>query len=171
MLTVGPCRVPNVQLPEFVRAYQEGQGRASILAKLSFSIPSRLPWIAVGTRVTSRPPGPDFHRLDRASFLAHRYSFIVVDLHHLLLAGLPAHLCKNATAPRWRRMNIPPSVVSVVQTSRACSIAVDFGKLFLSSFDFLSFHTARVKNGSWVTSELRASSPTRSAMRSRAERD
>src|SRR5271157_3282903 len=24
-----------------------------------------------------------------------RYSFIVVDLHHLLLAGLPAHLCKN----------------------------------------------------------------------------
>ncbi len=24
------------------------------------------------------------------------YSFIVVDLHHLLLAGLPAHLCKNA---------------------------------------------------------------------------
>jgi hypothetical protein len=25
-----------------------------------------------------------------------RYSFIVVDLHHLLLAGLPAHLCKNA---------------------------------------------------------------------------
>jgi hypothetical protein len=25
-----------------------------------------------------------------------RYSFIVVDLHHLLLAGLPAHLCENA---------------------------------------------------------------------------
>ena len=25
-----------------------------------------------------------------------RYSFIVVDLHHLLLAGLPAHLCKNS---------------------------------------------------------------------------
>jgi len=27
---------------------------------------------------------------------AVRYSFIVVDLHHLLLAGLPAHLCENA---------------------------------------------------------------------------
>ena len=26
---------------------------------------------------------------------AVRYSFIVVDLHHLLLAGLPAHLCEN----------------------------------------------------------------------------
>jgi hypothetical protein len=28
---------------------------------------------------------------------AVRYSFIVVDLHHLLLAGLPAHPCENAT--------------------------------------------------------------------------
>jgi hypothetical protein len=26
------------------------------------------------------------------------YSFIAVDLHHLLLAGLPAHLCENAVA-------------------------------------------------------------------------
>src|SRR5712675_208089 len=35
----------------------------------------------------------------------------------------------------------------VVETSRACSAAIDFGKLFSSSFDFLSFHTARVANG------------------------
>ena len=27
-----------------------------------------------------------------------RYSFIVVDLHHLLLAGLPAHLLKNSVS-------------------------------------------------------------------------
>jgi len=27
---------------------------------------------------------------------ADRYSFIAVDLHHLLLAGLPAHLLKNS---------------------------------------------------------------------------
>ena len=33
-----------------------------------------------------------------------RYSFIVVDLHHLLLAGLPAHLCKNAAAPKRSRI-------------------------------------------------------------------
>ncbi len=26
---------------------------------------------------------------------AVRYTFIAVDLHHLFLAGLPAHLCKN----------------------------------------------------------------------------
>ena len=29
-----------------------------------------------------------------------RYSFIVVDLHHLLLAGLPAHPCENSDAKR-----------------------------------------------------------------------
>ena len=32
-----------------------------------------------------------------------RYAFIAVDLHHLLLAGLPAHLCENSRgqfAPR-----------------------------------------------------------------------
>jgi len=27
-----------------------------------------------------------------------RYSFIAVDFHHLLLAGLPAHLCENVLA-------------------------------------------------------------------------
>src|SRR6266567_171145 len=31
---------------------------------------------------------------------ADRYSFIAVDLHHLLLAGLPAHLLKNSTFGR-----------------------------------------------------------------------
>jgi hypothetical protein len=33
-----------------------------------------------------------------------RYSFIVVDLHHLLLAGLPAHLCENSEVKLSRRM-------------------------------------------------------------------
>src|SRR3982074_3299628 len=28
-----------------------------------------------------------------------RYSFIAVDLHHLLLAGLPAHPCENSRGP------------------------------------------------------------------------
>ena len=32
-----------------------------------------------------------------------RYSFIAVDLHHLLLAGLPAHPCENVRVPRKRR--------------------------------------------------------------------
>jgi hypothetical protein len=33
-----------------------------------------------------------------------RYSFIVVDLHHLLLAGLPAHLCENAAFQKLLRI-------------------------------------------------------------------
>jgi len=33
---------------------------------------------------------------------ADRYSFIAVDLHHLLLAGLPAHLLKNSLTERSR---------------------------------------------------------------------
>ena len=36
----------------------------------------------------------------------------------------------------------------VIETSRGCSVAIDFGKLFSSSFDFSSFYTARVKTGS-----------------------
>jgi hypothetical protein len=38
-----------------------------------------------------------------------RYSFIVVDLHHLLLAGLPAHLCENSqTASTMRIVFLSP---------------------------------------------------------------
>src|ERR1700680_739597 len=32
----------------------------------------------------------------------------------------------------------------IVQASWACSVAIDFGKLFSSSFNFSSFYTARV---------------------------
>src|SRR6478672_2346711 len=37
-----------------------------------------------------------------------RYSFIVVDLHHLFLAGLPAHLCKTASLRGLDRIDISP---------------------------------------------------------------
>ena len=33
-----------------------------------------------------------------------RYSFIAVDLHHLLLAGLPAHLCENSKNRKTTRI-------------------------------------------------------------------
>ncbi len=41
---------------------------------------------------------------------AVRYSFIVVDLHHLLLAGLPAHLCENSKTRRATRMIFSGSI-------------------------------------------------------------
>jgi hypothetical protein len=39
----------------------------------------------------------------------------------------------------------------VVETSQACSVTTDFGKLFSSSFDFLRFHTARIEQASKLT--------------------
>jgi hypothetical protein len=48
-------------------------------------------------------------------------------------------LCKNAAALRRRRMSISPSVVLVVKISQAYSAAIDFGKLFSSSFRFFEF--------------------------------
>ena len=36
-----------------------------------------------------------------------RYSFIAVDLHHLLLAGLPAHPCENALFEVIRAIRFP----------------------------------------------------------------
>jgi hypothetical protein len=43
-----------------------------------------------------------------------RYSFIVVDLHHLLLAGLPAHPCENVF--RSSKNCRPPGVIHVDAT-------------------------------------------------------
>jgi hypothetical protein len=57
-----------------------------------------------------------------------RYSFIAVDLHHLLLAGLPAHLCENA---------IVPTRVSSLMTAAARSLgregALEFVRLMSAS--------------------------------------
>src|SRR6266404_2710414 len=44
-------------------------------------------------------------------------------------------------------MGIPPSAFLVVEASWAWSVAIDFGKLFSSSFNFSSFYTARDKTG------------------------
>ena len=52
-----------------------------------------------------------------------RYSFIVVDLHHLLLAGLPAHPCENSNARRARR-NILEKL-RVMRTDNAADIRLD----------------------------------------------
>jgi hypothetical protein len=63
-----------------------------------------------------------------------RYSFIAVDLHHLLLAGLPAHLCKNATARDSDRINDVPSRRMIQNDSQARPISVDLRKIILVAF-------------------------------------
>src|SRR5260370_42628882 len=56
-----------------------------------------------------------------------RYSFIVVDLHHLLLAGLPAHLCENPDVELARRISIFGFVVAEANRtgSRCCQKAIE----------------------------------------------
>jgi hypothetical protein len=74
-----------------------------------------------------------------------RYSFIVVDLHHLLLAGLPAHLCENVHGQRMRR------IVFSIGFSRQRSPALLVFKSTKSRWNFYkkilrgSFHTAWVE--------------------------
>jgi hypothetical protein len=46
-----------------------------------------------------------------------RYSFIVVDLHHLLLAGLPAHLCEKSEVQFGFRISV--SISSDLKTNSA----------------------------------------------------
>ena len=75
-----------------------------------------------------------------------RYSFIVVDLHHLLLAGLPAHLCKNAAAQRSRRMGIPPSVVSGRRNFAGLFCSNRFRKIILVVFGFFEFLHSQGQN-------------------------
>ena len=59
----------------------------------------------------------------------------LVDLHHLLLAGLPAHLCKNAGAPKRSRIR---SIRSQLRTQRFSS---------LSSFVWLEkYHSRDLSN-------------------------
>jgi hypothetical protein len=49
---------------------------------------------------------------------ADRYSFIAVDLHHLLLAGLPAHLLKNSIS-LGRRIRLDRRAVNKVGSRAA----------------------------------------------------
>jgi hypothetical protein len=68
-----------------------------------------------------------------------RYTFIVVDLHHLLLAGLPAHLCENPViclisspprkwptdfAHRLLRRGVPSRAVSALSFGQDCEICL-----------------------------------------------
>jgi hypothetical protein len=72
-----------------------------------------------------------------------RYTFIVVDLHHLLLAGLPAHLCENAVSAKSGRTDfLCASFVARLATS------IDYdrrlsGIVFSLRVQQKRFHTAK----------------------------
>src|SRR6202163_4734087 len=76
-----------------------------------------------------------------------RYSFIVVDLHHLLLAGLPAHPCKNSLEPKTRRIFFSTVVLNGGSTP-LMNPEMQFRRIMFSTFcPRASFHTAWTHNG------------------------
>src|SRR5215472_13501375 len=71
-----------------------------------------------------------------------RYSFIAVDLHHLLLAGLPAHLCENAQEPTRRRIIFS---IALFPTAATALFSLDLTKsrrTFYAQIERLCFPTA-----------------------------
>jgi hypothetical protein len=68
-----------------------------------------------------------------------RYSFIVVDLHHLLLAGLPAHLCKNAKRLKRDGISYSSKTALVVQHAIEFDLEVELKNIILAAFRYFEF--------------------------------
>jgi hypothetical protein len=86
---------------------------------------------------------------------AVRYSFIVRDLHPLLLAGLPAHLCENVRTRRSRRI-VFSIILSRCGRQRFCFFkSTNWRQHFYPQIQFSSFEsTSRFprESGSHLTS-------------------
>src|ERR1700681_3271755 len=74
-----------------------------------------------------------------------RYSFIVVDLHHLLLAGLPAHLCESSDVGLARRKSVSISLLRKLVLLAPSVARRQLRKQFCAAFAQARFHTAWVK--------------------------
>src|SRR6516164_8813345 len=70
-----------------------------------------------------------------------RYSFIAVDLHHLLLAGLPAHPCeKSQESTRWRIVS-PIAPCSIAAIALFVIRLTKLRTIFYVKIGRLCFHT------------------------------
>jgi len=76
-----------------------------------------------------------------------RYSFIAVDLHHLLLAGLPAHLCENAQEPTTRRIIFSIARFPIAATALMLFRLTKSRRTFYAQIECLCFHTASSEPG------------------------
>jgi hypothetical protein len=83
---------------------------------------------------------------------AVRYSFIVVDLHHLLLAGLPAHLCENSNVELARRKFVS---ITMNRKRTALAVAVERGK---GRKQFCAFSARARFHTGWTQTRHRPSS-------------
>ena len=71
-----------------------------------------------------------------------RYSFIAVDLHHLLLAGRPAHLCENTQEPTRRRIIFSIALFPTAATALFLFRLTKSRRIFYTKIERLCFHTA-----------------------------
>jgi hypothetical protein len=71
-----------------------------------------------------------------------RYSFIAVDLHHLLLAGLPAHPCENAQGSTSRRIIFSIALSRIAATALFLFGRAKSRRTFYAQIKRLCFHTA-----------------------------
>src|SRR6516164_6082730 len=69
-----------------------------------------------------------------------RYSFIAVDLHHLLLAGRPAHLCENAQEPTRWRIIFSIALSPIAATALFLFRLTESRRIFYAQIETLCFH-------------------------------
>ena len=69
------------------------------------------------------------------------YSFIAVDLHHLLLAGLPAHLCENTKEPTRRRIVFSIALFPIAAAALFLFKLTKSRRTFYAQIECLCFHT------------------------------
>src|SRR5215472_11403008 len=76
-----------------------------------------------------------------------RYSFNAVDLHHLLLAGLPAHLCENAQEPTTRRIVFSIGLFPAAAPALFLFRLAKLRRTFYAQIECLCFPTASTRCG------------------------
>src|SRR6516164_8911424 len=85
------------------------------------------------------------------------YSFIAVDLHHLLLAGRPAHLCENAQEATRQRIIFSIALFPIAATALFLFRLTKSRRNFYAQIECLCFHTALYGNTSVKVHPARSS--------------
>jgi len=68
-----------------------------------------------------------------------------VDLHHLLLAGRPAHLCENTQDPTRRRIVFSIALFLIAAAAPFLFRLTKSRRTFYAQIEYLCFHTASVE--------------------------
>src|SRR6516165_4260162 len=103
---------------------------------------------APAIRPEPRPGSATANRSSAVALPDSAFSFrsrhIAVDLHHLLLAGLPAHLCENTPEPTRRRIIFSIALFPIAATALFLFRLTKSRRTFYAQIECLCFHTASV---------------------------